>query len=1077
AGIAGTTVMPGRTEDSAAPSFAGQLRPAGAAGDTAGDQISAEAEGGYKGRLPAVWLGSVLLMLSYAAASFVRLKRQVAEAAPFEAVYGTGAADSLISRELRGRVYVRDGIPAPFILGMVRPKIYLPSGLSEGDIKAVIAHESAHLLRLDHWWKPLGFAVLSVHWFNPLVWISYALLCRDIELACDEKVIKALDSEGKKAYAGALLSCSLPGTAFRACPLAFGEVAVGDRVRAVALYKKPGFRLTLLACAVIAAAAASLLTDPAERGSEVSDWLAGDQQVLSWAMERFDIGGSRIAEGSFIETRSDDRTMEKDFAVTAEDGSRWLMTVSGPVRVRRSLLNGGVRVGPEMKVSSVSLQPYPEGLTAGAQSPAPSDQSGAPAAAEKAGTEARTEAVRWFDRMEDGSYPGGELRTALPEAFPDLAFIAGTESISVERDGIRISVIEGMPVWNAYFADLDGDGLPELAACVSIGSGIVDERVIVYDAVDGSSYVLADRGRHDYFLKEEDGKLLAVRTLYPAEHLSPSSPGEGSLSGELYIHDGRLMMKGLPPEYLDLETAIDLAVLRRNDGRLVKGAYPAEGHVILETETGKDSEGHVTLTVYMMTLYRSFEAAGRSIAADEGILSPAVLVFTENEDRSWDLAEYMEPGGGPDPRDARAMFPASIPDEDLDPCKWADELQRQCYEKAVRRFGVDTGAVIEGLINEIMYSPSWSSVPDDYIAAHGDEMRELGCYGDYTVQYILRQFLAGGQNGLKGHIMLRALNGMAGEEDKIGGSAVSVQELFDSWLDEAGRQYQAYGASRMKRERPIGWLALTLSGRMADLPRKTEAELLGLSGFYTEEFVGGAHRIRTYYLSGAEALGPAAESFGFEIDDVSRDLDGDGVPELICSCVYGGDGVRQVVVYRIKGKTVERGVINTELLGLRDWYDWGANSLHSFWDGEKGVFIVAYSTEDGEKTVFMRDLSAFMWEEFLRLDGSDPMPAKDQIVTLPGMIAWGTFSWDEELAAAKKDRDARLSGFILCGPADGGFDPVKRALEECPGYKLAQTFRDEGSGMWKVLLFSDPNRPESGKTVCMDDLGNVTLVR
>lgn len=142
---------------------------------------------------------------------------------------------------LRNGAFLCDNIESPFILGIFRPKIYLPSNLDDRQIDCVLAHENAHLKRLDYLWKPIGFLILSVYWFHPLCWIGDILLCRDIELACDEKVITKTDADYKKEYSETLLSCSASRPGVSACPLAFGEVAVKERIRGVLNYRKPAF--------------------------------------------------------------------------------------------------------------------------------------------------------------------------------------------------------------------------------------------------------------------------------------------------------------------------------------------------------------------------------------------------------------------------------------------------------------------------------------------------------------------------------------------------------------------------------------------------------------------------------------------------------------------------------------------------------------------------------------------------------------------------------------------------------------------------------------------------------------------
>lgn len=176
----------------------------------------------------------------------------------------------------RDGVWICDYIASPFILGVFRPRIYLPSALDGDSAAHVIAHERAHLKRHDHWWKPLGFALLTVYWFNPLMWAAYVLLCRDIELACDERVVKDMGAEEKKAYSEALLECSVPRRMIAACPLAFGEVGVKARVKSVLNYKKPAFWVILVALIACVAVAVCFMTDPVEDTTEEDPFAAAD---------------------------------------------------------------------------------------------------------------------------------------------------------------------------------------------------------------------------------------------------------------------------------------------------------------------------------------------------------------------------------------------------------------------------------------------------------------------------------------------------------------------------------------------------------------------------------------------------------------------------------------------------------------------------------------------------------------------------------------------------------------------------------------------------------------------------------
>ncbi len=198
-----------------------------------------------------LWILGMAAMGLWALVSWLRVRRQVRQ-----------------SVEENG-VFLCDRIDTPFLFGLFRPRIYLPSDLDDAAKVHVIAHERAHLARLDHWWKPLGFLLLTVNWFNPVLWLAYVLLCRDIELACDERVIRHFPAAEKKAYSSALLQCSLPRRAIAACPLAFGEVGVKARVKSVLHYKKPAFWVIVLAVVLSLVLAACFLTDPKSDTAEI----------------------------------------------------------------------------------------------------------------------------------------------------------------------------------------------------------------------------------------------------------------------------------------------------------------------------------------------------------------------------------------------------------------------------------------------------------------------------------------------------------------------------------------------------------------------------------------------------------------------------------------------------------------------------------------------------------------------------------------------------------------------------------------------------------------------------------------
>ena len=276
-----------------------------------------------------VWLIGLAAMLAYALVSYLRLRRRVSASIP-----------------LRENIYVCDEVPSPFILGIVHPRIYLPSALDEAQRGSVLSHERAHLARRDHWWKPLGFALLAVYWFNPLLWLAYTLLCRDIELACDERVLRGMDAGQVKDYSSALLACSVPRRMLAACPLAFGEVGVGARVKNALRYKKPAFWVVAASVIVCIVVAVCFLTNP-ERATmkwakslRVEDVARIELHVMPQAIDKQykDLDTEEIAEAVALINKSGGRYVR---SMEPLDGGSTALYVTTTDGVRHTVVNNG----------------------------------------------------------------------------------------------------------------------------------------------------------------------------------------------------------------------------------------------------------------------------------------------------------------------------------------------------------------------------------------------------------------------------------------------------------------------------------------------------------------------------------------------------------------------------------------------------------------------------------------------------------------------------------------------------------------------------------------------------------------
>ena len=264
-----------------------------------------------------IWLVGVVALLIYTVISYVKLKKKI----------GTAVL-------LRDSIYQSENVVSPFVLGVIKPKIYLPFNMKDKDMEHVVAHEMAHIRRKDHIWKPLGFLLLTLHWFNPLMWLGYVLLCRDIELACDEKVIKELEHDARADYSEALLTCSVNRRMIAACPLAFGEVGVKDRVKSVLNYKKPAFWIIIAAVIACVAVAVCFLTNPLteEENKEVTptEELFTEYEGVYISIKSIDTnaGGHTVFNVVWHNETNEEVQFGDPYSIQRKEGDEWVNTSS-----------------------------------------------------------------------------------------------------------------------------------------------------------------------------------------------------------------------------------------------------------------------------------------------------------------------------------------------------------------------------------------------------------------------------------------------------------------------------------------------------------------------------------------------------------------------------------------------------------------------------------------------------------------------------------------------------------------------------------------------------------------------------
>ena len=722
-----------------------------------------------------IWFIGVTAMLFYGIISYVRVRRSVAERAPYE-----------------GNIFLCDQAKSPFILGLVRPKIYLPSSMDTTAMEPVIAHEKAHLARRDHWWKPLGFLILAVHWFNPLCWIAYVLLCRDIELACDEKVIRQMDLEGKKQYSAALLECSTGRRLVTICPLAFGEVGVKERVKNVLNYKKPAFWLIVAAVVACGVVTVCFATNPKQ------DFIQEQRTVQARITE--------VENGSFL-------------VAPVEGASELSSSDLFRVPITNMPLSPEPRVGDVIEITydGSILESYPAQFGT-IYSMRVVSQDGRLTLDDVVMLSQKGDALSWSDfeqyqGQEVGSglyimrYEIDELFDVLVGGVPDetpmyielrvhneaedhIDIRTGDVSAFIEahrNDALKVDELSAA-LNKLEYQPFTCDGLPEYK--------LYDTDGTVYSINFSEKWVW--RGNSEQAeLSDELIRLLKESGVLVAGEDTPTPAGPDTtattLSGE--------------------QTAIRQAILKHNRSAdptgLVSCASFAEIACIVA-----DGSDFSEYTHYGWALYEEYKVTDNGLETTTGSHVPVAITFREDPSGTLILTEYWEPRDGSYyAQDIREKFPAHIVEDGMDSQKFILQQTQECYVQAVASTGLDTDQVIGSLIETICSSPALSSNPRDYIKEHPIEYRELTYYGRYTLKYCFTEFLKGGQTDLRGHIMRAAMDDIA-PEAQIKLYAETGQEYFDAWKDAAKSVGEQHDMEWIEAHQPAIYLLLSMLGEV-----------------------------------------------------------------------------------------------------------------------------------------------------------------------------------------------------------------------------------------------------------------------
>ena len=756
-----------------------------------------------------IWILGMVALLIYTVISYWRLRRKVSEAVI-----------------LRDNIFQSENVVSPFVLGIIKPKVYLPYNMDGQDLSHVVAHEQAHIRRRDHWWKPLGFLLLTIHWFNPLMWLAYVLLCRDIELACDEKVIKELGNEQRADYTQALVACSVNRRMIAACPLAFGEVGVKERVKSVMNYKKPAFWVIVLAVIACVIVAVCFLTNPLEKDNSgknleyyVTSYLSDTQKTE--VQRAYNRDNKSISVAVQFEMTEGPTEISLVYGYKKNGvGSSW--TYSDPV----SLLLGEAAMFtvPADHHFSFSATPldgangnvqlvFTENKSMGNQTNSPNEVT-----PEKITFEAEVLEIH------DGYFlvkpePSWAINSADQIEVP----MKNMDPALEPQVGDTIEIVCSGEILETYPA--------RLSKVYGIKVALETSKLSLNDVI-----MLSQKGYElswsdfEQFKYIETGSGLYIRVYEINEMYELWIGGSWIDEDPMYIYlaladdlDTRIDIRdggvtdfiGADHSEVLLTKAIHDAILVVNKKPEPDGLYHCASFALLSLETvsGTPLAGaynHMeTVTVYGFALHQAYGFSGATFHEVMGSHIPVAITF-EVVDGKYVLKEYWQPGDGsyyvPD---IRERFPDDIEDEALDTQKYILAQKQECYDQAVRYGGVDTYSAVEHLFEVIESSPATSSRPADYIDAHPIEYRELTYYGSYTLQYVFSQFLEGGQTGLRGHLMRSVLDDLA-PEAQLRLYAETGQEYFDEWKAGAIRISEQHDMEWIEKHQPAIWLLLQM---------------------------------------------------------------------------------------------------------------------------------------------------------------------------------------------------------------------------------------------------------------------------
>lgn len=757
-----------------------------------------------------IWLAGIVAMIGVSMISYVKLRKSL-----------VGAV------RVRGNIYVADYITTPFVLGIFRPHIYLLSSLSEQEQEYILKHEQYHIRRGDHIFKLLAYVALCIHWFNPLVWLAFLLFSKDMEMSCDEAVVKKLGEDVRADYSASLLNLATDNAIMFGMPLAFGEVDTKGRIKNLAAWKKPTFWVTIGAILICIVGIVICISNPKEENL--------------YAPEPF--GHSyRVVEIFFIDARYSS-------AITPETAPRYQFTsdyamfVSGDVLDDKSTTEWVQQLGNFEEVE-ITVENFDNHFNMTGFTISNDTWSKFRSEINKAWRINADNSFYYFLQNQDGSVYltyGYDIdnSTNILEEGSHIRFLFRLERTDILSCN-AVSADYNAYIEPAYYSSSYEGEYDDLYSNPINNSG---KLIFTVDGGTDTDILVVNEEYHKYTSEE----VIVERETYELE-CNPQGKFELEVSvrGDerdeaiysIYVRgkSGFYVMKidfqtsegavendrSETPEVENivdktdfLDTAILNAIVEHTASDYPDGAYHCASFVEFHSEElcgVPITDGNISkelIMVYGMAMEQSFSYSEGKLNQVGGSHMPVVITF-EVADNTYTVTDFWVPRDGSYyVSDIRDKFPDEIEEDALDTQKYVVAQIQECYSRAVQYYQVDTEAVIEELFEKMEASPATASNPADYIDAHSLEYRELTYYGQYSLNYIFHKFMEGEQNGLRGQLMRILLDDLA-PEAKLRLYAETGQEYFDEWAKGAVQVLEQHDMDWIKENQPAMWIYLQM---------------------------------------------------------------------------------------------------------------------------------------------------------------------------------------------------------------------------------------------------------------------------